>query len=898
MPRVLIADPFNQGVKEEFIQEWGVKGYEVVYKPSLKGEALTAELAAGNYDALIVGMKDVKEEMLQAWREKKPGANLCVIRAGSEPSHIDHITAAELGIAVMNTPGASKDPVVKYVKERLPENGKGKTLAIIGYGEIGKDIVKEAIKRGFRVQVYSSHLTPIQAETEGVIYAGTTAAALKKADFVAISTHLVERAQANKINQLAGTPVVSPSAGIIDRGALSGLNKGAHIINISRPWICNIADLQEAQRCGQVGQVDFNTGSHDIEKLKNSCPDFCAGETTRIDLASNFMTAEASRNLGVQAVKRLIGFHENGQVITPLFNGDLWRGKQRRSFSTTVTREAPPAKRQWDDKGMSKERVVFVGAGIESLVSVMEFARQTLGDGTRGQYELIVVEKEPEAACGTTFCNGGNFTNIEGLTGLKLGSTSLTRLHKSLTGDQNSDGWLTTSLDEMTVEQREWALLSHKLASKKHADIYQGAAQIITDLGQYSVAEAQSFFSEFPHLRQAAHFQYQGGENTWLVRIHDKPERARANYEYFKGLGTNVIPLSYDDMLVQQPGLSDAAIRDKMIASGGVGMKGGCINAREFTRGLAKTLQREHDVIFHYNTQANDIELDSHGRAVGIRTSKDFIRADQLVVSTGVDTSLFKGKGIYVPVQPIGGCTLTVPIPKHIPHYPRVPFKVISDDGVIVFSPHLPEGESKPTELRIGGMYWYDPQRNKDLSSPQAQYGTGRIKEYLRQVFPVLYGEAHKQNTFNEWVGFRPYTPDNVPIIDKVTEVNGRKCQNTGIWMNMGHGPGGTSYSFASAQLLVARMQGKSLDIPGTKPEDFALSRFEKYKQLDQAPSHGTGKKKPHGQERQYSTYARPSLSDIPSSHVLSVAMHKGATNDFWQQTIRAGIKVAKVLAK
>lgn len=835
MPKLLIADSFNQAVKETLLKEWGHK-YDVHHDISLAGDSLAKELVKGGYDALIVGMKDVPESTLKAWRNSKPDSNLCVIRAGSEPSHIAYATAAELGIAVMNTPGASKEPVVKYIEKRLPENGKGQILALIGYGEIGKDVAKEAIRRNFKVQVYSPHLTPEKAEADGVYCAATVADALKKANSVVLSTHLINIKEASKINRLTGRALLTPSAGIIDAQALHGLSKGAHIINISRPWICNITDIGEAIKSGTISRINFNTGSHDLERLRTEYKDLSASRGVSLDLASSFMTKEASQNVAKEAIRRLIGFHEHNEVITPIFNLDIWNEKSRLDLYAE-SRISQYTKESSESRPMAKKKMIFIGAGIESLVSVMEFARQTQADGTRDKYELLVVEKEPEAACGTTFCNGGNFTNIEGLTGLKLGSTSLTKLHKSITKDPSSDGWLTVPHDEMTEEQHNWVVLADKLASKPYADIYHGAAQTITNLGKFSVDEAKKFFNEFPHLRQAAHFQYLDGENTWLVRIHDKPERAKANFDYFKQLGTEVKLLSYDEMLTHQPGLAKAAIKDKIIAAGGVGMKGGCINAREFTRALAKTLQRDHDVIFHYNTQANEILVDADGHAVGIDTSKGFIRGDELVVSTGVNTSIFQGAGIDVPVQPVGGCTLTVPIPRWASHYPKVPFKVISDDGVIVFSPHLPEGETRPTELRAGGMYWYDPHHNKELSSPQAQYGLGRVKEYLRQVFPDVYRAAQRQNTFNEWVGFRPYTPDNIPIIDKVTHVDGREVAKSGIWVNMGHGPGGTSYSFASAKLLVSMILGKELKIDGVKNEDFSLARFDRYRALDRQVS-------------------------------------------------------------
>lgn len=870
--KVLIVDPLASEVLQTFSATY--PWYHFDYRPELSAQELSYQLSEGDYSALIVGMKDINEEALRTWRNAKPYSNLCVVRAGSEPSHIDYAAAVKLNITVMNTPGASKAPVIDYITKRIENNGQNKVLSIIGFGAIGKEVAKVAQERGYLVKAYSPHLSIQKAESYGISYADTPQNALKDADVVVLTAHLVTNEAAWKVNKYTSQENLIPSEGIINQAALENLKKGAKVINPSRPWLIEVASLKSLLEADHLSFVSFNTGVNDLKKLNQHFPDLMSLGNVEGILASSLMTPAAKSNVAKAALKRVINFCDKQQVLSPIFGNALWSGstfdikmtKRIESIANILTPpigEIPQLSNIATNNIASltlnrknhKEKVIFVGAGVESLVSVMEFVQQVEANGTRDNYHIIVVDKEAEAACGTTFGNGGNVTAIEGLTGLKLGNSSLTRFHKAIESDPKSDGWLVMHPDRMTPEQRQWCILAYKLSRKEFSHIYYASAQTITNLGKVSMENAKAFFAKNPHLKESAQFQYLDKEDEWLIRIHDKPERRQANFEYFQSLGVKVKLMDFKEITIQQPGLKGLMHQEgeaqSLIETGGVAMHGGCINARAFTRGLACELANKHDVVFHYRTEVEDILINAKGQVVGLESSQGFINADKVIISSGIHTKFFKNLNISIPVQPVGGCTLTIPVSKEIHSFPMKPFKMVTEDGVIVFSPHVPPNHKRATELRVGGMYWYDPLMNSDTRSPQAKYGLEKLKYYVSLVFPELYETLKAERCFNEWVGFRPYTPDNVPIIDELKNLRGTRNTSSGIWINMGHGPGGTSYSFASAKLLVSQILGKPITLPGVESDAFSLERFNYYRTTDK--------------DKTYVEYMKESLHHIPA---------------------------------
>src|SRR6188768_1286675 len=178
--KVLIADKFEKvgidGLKE--------LGCEVVSQPDVKAEGLAALIRETDPHILIVRSKKVGTEALSA----SPALTL-VIRAGAGIDTIDVAAASSRGIFVSNCPGKNSIAVAELVlglilscDRRIPDQTAdlrrgvwtkgeyakarglhGRTLGIVGLGQIGREIAKRAQAFGMRVVAWSRQLTTEEA---------------------------------------------------------------------------------------------------------------------------------------------------------------------------------------------------------------------------------------------------------------------------------------------------------------------------------------------------------------------------------------------------------------------------------------------------------------------------------------------------------------------------------------------------------------------------------------------------------------------------------------------------------------------------------------------------------------------------------------------------------------
>src|SRR3954463_12672143 len=169
--RVLIADKFEKSGLD------GLKaaGCDVLYQPELKDETLTAAIRRTGADVLVVRSTAVTAPMLEA------GALSLVVRAGAGYNTIDVATASSRGIYVSNCPGKNAIAVAELafalllaIDRRVPDNvaelraGKwnkkefskarglfGRTIGLLGYGNIGQEMAKRAHAFGMPIVVWS-----------------------------------------------------------------------------------------------------------------------------------------------------------------------------------------------------------------------------------------------------------------------------------------------------------------------------------------------------------------------------------------------------------------------------------------------------------------------------------------------------------------------------------------------------------------------------------------------------------------------------------------------------------------------------------------------------------------------------------------------------------------------
>lgn len=238
--KVLIADKFP----DKYIQQMKDLDLEVIYEPKL-GEKDLPE-AAKDVDILVVRSTIVNESTISG-SEK---LNL-IIRAGSGVNNINIAAANKKGIYVTNCPGMNAVAVAelafglmlsldRFIPDNVNDfrNGvwnkdkyskgkglKGKTLGVIGVGNIGKEVAKRAV--AFDMNVYGKDITRI----EGVQIKDFSEMdqLLPLCDIISI--HL---------------PATPQTKGLFNKQMFSYMKNGAYLINSSRQDVINEDDLLEA----------------------------------------------------------------------------------------------------------------------------------------------------------------------------------------------------------------------------------------------------------------------------------------------------------------------------------------------------------------------------------------------------------------------------------------------------------------------------------------------------------------------------------------------------------------------------------------------------------------------------------------------------------------------------
>jgi D-amino-acid dehydrogenase len=172
------------------------------------------------------------------------------------------------------------------------------------------------------------------------------------------------------------------------------------------------------------------------------------------------------------------------------------------------------------------------------------------------------------------------------------------------------------------------------------------------------------------------------------------------------------------------------------------------------------------------------------------------IAADQIVIATGAWTPKLRAMlRCPIPIQPGKGYSITMPRPALCPHSP------------MIFEEHRVAISPMQSALRIGSTMEFagydsrlNPQRLRLLLESTALY----LKEPLSGP------------TLEEWWGWRPMTPDGLPLIGRIPEFEN-------VFLAAGHGMLGVSMSPATGKLVAEICTGQ---IPHIDPAPYAVSRL------------------------------------------------------------------------
>ena len=308
-PRVLVSDALS----ETAVQIFRDRGIDVDFEPALgrDRDALMERIPA--FDGLAIrSATKVTAKLLEA------APRLRVVgRAGIGVDNVDVPAASKRGVIVMNTPFGNSITTAEHaiammfaMARQIPEANAsthagrweksrfmgveltGKTLGVVGAGNIGSIVCDRARGLKMRVIAYDPFLSDERADRLGVrkVELGEL---LATADFVTLHVPLTDRTR-----------------NILSAEAIARLKPGARVVNCARGGLVDEAALADALRSGHVAGAAFDVFA---EEPATASPLFdLPGVVVTPHLGA--ATTEAQENVALQVAEQMSDYLLTGAV--------------------------------------------------------------------------------------------------------------------------------------------------------------------------------------------------------------------------------------------------------------------------------------------------------------------------------------------------------------------------------------------------------------------------------------------------------------------------------------------------------------------------------------------------------------------------------------------------------
>jgi D-3-phosphoglycerate dehydrogenase / 2-oxoglutarate reductase len=444
-PKVLISDSLSPAAVQIFKDH----GIEVDFQPKLGADKEKLAELIGNFDGLAIrSATKVTPKILERASKLK-----VIGRAGIGVDNVDIPAATAKGIIVMNTPFGNSITTAEHaitlmlaLARQIPQAdsstqaGKweknrfmgveitGKTLGVIGCGNIGSIVADRAHGLRMKVIAYDPFLSPERAIDLGVEKV-ELAELFRRADFITLHT-----------------PLTDKTKDIVDGKALALMKKGVRIINCARGGLVDEKALRQALDSGQVAGAAFDVF---VEEPATQNPLFGHPNvvcTPHLGAA----TTEAQENVALQVAEQMSEYLLRGAISNAV------------NFPSITAEEAPKLKPfialaerlgsfagQLTESGINKVQLAYEGAVAQmntkaltsaaiagllrpmlqdvNVVSAPSIAKErgiVIEEMTReaaGDYDslitlTVVTENQSRSVSGTVFADGRpRIVNIKGI---------------------------------------------------------------------------------------------------------------------------------------------------------------------------------------------------------------------------------------------------------------------------------------------------------------------------------------------------------------------------------------------------------------------------------------------------------------------------------------------------
>ncbi|MBA8877001.1 D-amino acid dehydrogenase [Phyllobacterium myrsinacearum] len=416
-------------------------------------------------------------------------------------------------------------------------------------------------------------------------------------------------------------------------------------------------------------------------------------------------------------------------------------------------------------------KVLVLGSGVVGVTSAWYLAQ--------AGHEVVVVDRQPGPALETSFANAGEIS--PGYSSPWAGPGVPVKAIK----------WMLMHFGPLVVRPKfdpYMALWLMRMLRNCTSARYARNKIRMVPIAEYSRDSLRDLRAE-----TGIAYDERSQGTLQLFRKQSQYDGTAGDIEVLKQFGVPYELLDPAGCIAAEPALAN--VREKFV--GGLRLPGDETgDCKIFTEKLA-ALAAEKGVTFRFNTTITSINTSSN-RIASVSTETEELTADAYVVAFGsYSPFLLRHIGVPVPVYPIKGYSITVPIADA----QCAPESTVMDETYKVAITRLGD------RIRVGGTAEIS---GYDLTLRDARKAT--LQHSVGDLFPG--GGDLSKATF--WSGLRPMTPDGPPIIG-----GGTKYQN--LYLNTGHGTLGWTMSCGSGRVLADIISGKTPDVDAS---ELGISRY------------------------------------------------------------------------
>ncbi|MCA1452566.1 D-amino acid dehydrogenase [Bradyrhizobium sp. BRP22] len=416
-------------------------------------------------------------------------------------------------------------------------------------------------------------------------------------------------------------------------------------------------------------------------------------------------------------------------------------------------------------------KVIILGSGVIGVTSAYYLAR--------AGHEVTVVDRQPKPALETSFANAGEVS--PGYSSPWAGPGVPIKAIK----------WLLMKHGPLVVRPKPdpamWIWLL-KMLRNCTAERYAVNKSRMIPIAEYSRDCLRALRGEI-----GIRYDERSRGTLQLFRYASQLDHTADDIAVLKQYGVPFEVLDREGCIAVEPAL--AGVKDKI--AGGLRLPqdetGDC---HMFTQALALEAEKL-GVRFEFNVAIDGLIADA-SRITGVATSNGVLQADTYVVALGSwSPRLVKPLGISLPVYPVKGYSITVPIVDAS----GAPESTVMDESYKVAITRLGD------RIRVGGTAEISGYSDKLYAARRAT-----LDHSLTDLFPR--GGDLAKATF--WSGLRPMTPDGPPVIGATRYRN--------LHLNTGHGTLGWTMACGSGRVLADLLSGRK---PEIDVSELSIARYD-----------------------------------------------------------------------